>query len=40
MFADGRVKPVIGARVPIEQAAHAHELLASGKVTGKVVLTV
>jgi NADPH2:quinone reductase len=40
MFADGRVKPVIGARVPIEQAAHAHELLSSGKVTGKVVLTV
>jgi NADPH2:quinone reductase len=40
MIADGRVRPVIGARLPIEQAADAHELLSSGKVTGKVVLTV
>jgi NADPH2:quinone reductase len=39
MIADGRVRPVIGARIPIEQAADAHELLSSGKVTGKVVLT-
>jgi NADPH2:quinone reductase len=40
MFADGRVGPVIGARMPIEQAAQAHQLLTSGQVTGKVVLTV
>jgi NADPH2:quinone reductase len=40
MIADGRVKPVIGAHIPIEQAADAHELLSSGQVTGKVVLTV
>jgi NADPH2:quinone reductase len=39
MIADGRVKPVIGARIPIEQAADAHQLLSSGRVTGKVVLT-
>lgn len=40
MLADGRIKPVIGARLPIEQAAEAHRLLASGEVTGKIVLTV
>ncbi len=40
MIADGRVKPVIGARVPIAQAAEAHQLLSSGQVSGKVVLTV
>jgi putative PIG3 family NAD(P)H quinone oxidoreductase len=40
MIADGRVRPVIGARMPIEQAAEAHQLLTSGRVTGKVVLTV
>ncbi|MDD7812440.1 NAD(P)H-quinone oxidoreductase [Mycobacterium sp. CSUR Q5927] len=40
MLADGRIKPVIGARLPIEQAAEAHRLLSSGEVAGKVVLTV
>jgi NADPH2:quinone reductase len=40
MIADGRVRPVIGARMPITQAAEAHRLLSSGRVTGKVVLTV
>lgn len=40
MIADGRVRPVIGARMPIEQAAEAHQLLSSGHVTGKIVLTV
>jgi NADPH2:quinone reductase len=40
MLGDGRIKPVIGARVPIEQTGEAHRLLASGEVTGKVVLTV
>jgi NADPH2:quinone reductase len=39
MIADGRVKPVIGARLPIAQAAEAHRLLTSSGVTGKVVLT-
>lgn len=39
MFADGRITPVIGARLSIEQAGEAHRLLASGEVTGKVVLT-
>lgn len=40
MIAEGRVRPVIGARMPIQRAASAHQLLSSGEVTGKVVLTV
>ena len=40
MLADGRIRPVIGASLPITQAAEAHRLLASGEVAGKVVLTV
>jgi putative PIG3 family NAD(P)H quinone oxidoreductase len=40
MIADGRVRPVIGAEFPIDQAHAAHELLASGDVSGKVLLHV
>jgi putative PIG3 family NAD(P)H quinone oxidoreductase len=40
MIADGRVRPIIGAHLPIQQAAEAHRLLSSGRVTGKIVLTV
>jgi NADPH2:quinone reductase len=40
MIADGRVRPIIGARMPVQQAADAHQQLVSGKVTGKIVLTV
>jgi NADPH2:quinone reductase len=40
MIADGRVRPIIGARMPLQQAADAHQLLVSGKVSGKVLLTV
>ncbi|HEU0190828.1 MAG TPA: NAD(P)H-quinone oxidoreductase [Mycobacterium sp.] len=40
MIADGRVKPLTGARLPMARAAEAHQLLSSGRVTGKVVLTV
>jgi NADPH2:quinone reductase len=40
MIADGRVRPITGAVFPIEQAVEAHRLLSSGKVTGKVLLTV
>ncbi|HXS86696.1 MAG TPA: NAD(P)H-quinone oxidoreductase [Mycobacterium sp.] len=39
MIADGRVRPIIGARVPIQDAGEAHRMLASGEVTGKIVLT-
>ncbi len=40
MIADGQVRPIIGAVLPIERAGEAHQLLTSGKVTGKVLLTV
>lgn len=40
MVADGRVRPIVGAELPIEQAADAHQLLASGEVSGKVILRV
>ncbi|BCZ22271.1 NAD(P)H-quinone oxidoreductase [Mycobacterium senriense] len=39
MIADGRVRPIIGERIPIEQAGTAHQKLAAGEVHGKVVLT-
>jgi putative PIG3 family NAD(P)H quinone oxidoreductase len=40
MIADGRVRPIIGARLLIQDAVEAHRLLNAGEVTGKVVLTV
>lgn len=40
MVADGRVRPIIGAEFPVQQAAAAHELLNSGDVSGKVLLRV
>ncbi|BBZ46845.1 NAD(P)H quinone oxidoreductase [Mycobacterium parmense] len=39
MIADGKVRPIIGARMPIERAGDAHRELVSGNVTGKIVLT-
>jgi NADPH2:quinone reductase len=32
------VKPIISARMPLNQAAQAHELRAGGSITGKIVL--
>ena len=40
MIADGDVRPVIGARFPIAEVDEAHRALASGEVSGKVLLTV
>ena len=40
MIAEGRVRPVIGAWLPIQDAGDAHRMLSSGEVTGKIVLTV
>ncbi len=40
MVGDGLVRPVIGAEFPMAQAQAAHELLASGDVSGKVLLRV
>lgn len=39
MIAAGTVRPVIGARFPIEQADEAHRALQAGEVSGKVLLT-
>ena len=36
----GRIKPVIGARLPLKEARRAQELLAENAVFGKVVLEV
>ena len=35
----GLISPVIGARLPMDEAAEAHRLLESGAVTGKILLT-
>jgi putative PIG3 family NAD(P)H quinone oxidoreductase len=39
MVADGRVRPIIHARMPASEAAYAHQLLDSADVVGKIVLT-
>jgi len=36
--AEGRIKPVVAERIPLAEAARAHELLERGGYTGKVVL--
>ena len=40
LIGDGPVRPVIGARFPIEEAGEAHRALTDGRTFGKVVLTV
>jgi len=40
MIADGRVKPVVHAAVPMPEAAEAHRQLEAGGVVGKLLLTV
>jgi putative PIG3 family NAD(P)H quinone oxidoreductase len=40
MIAAGRVRPVVGATLPVQRAGEAHALLASGEVAGKLVLTI
>lgn len=40
LIVDGRVRPIIGARMPIQQAADAHKKLLAGEVHGKIVLTI
>lgn len=39
LLAQGKIKPIIAERIPLIEAARAHELLGKGVVTGKVVLT-
>ncbi len=38
MVADGRVRPVVHARLPLDEAEEAHRLLESGEAFGKVLL--
>ena len=38
LLKQGKIKPIVGARLPLDQAAKAHDLLASGSVKGKIVL--
>ena len=38
MVEAGTVRPVVHARLPLEEASRAHELMASGEVFGKVLL--
>ncbi len=40
LLADGSITPTVHATMSIEQAAQAHQLLDSGEVTGKIILTV
>ena len=37
---EGKVRAVVGARIPLAEAARAHEELMTGSVFGKIVLTV
>lgn len=38
LVAQGKIKPIVASRMPLNQAAQAHELLAGGSVKGKIVL--
>ena len=38
LLEQGKIKPIVGARIPMNKAAQAHELLAGSSVTGKIVL--
>jgi NADPH:quinone reductase-like Zn-dependent oxidoreductase len=38
LLEQGKIKPTVAARMPLNRAAQAHELLASGSVKGKIVL--
>ncbi|WP_237571930.1 NAD(P)H-quinone oxidoreductase [Mycolicibacterium lacusdiani] len=40
MIAAGKVRPIVGAELPITEAAAAHRMLTAGEVTGKVLLRV
>jgi NADPH:quinone reductase-like Zn-dependent oxidoreductase len=38
LLQEGKIKPIIAAKLPILEAAKANELLESGQVTGNIVL--
>ncbi len=39
LLAAGKIKPIIAARLPLDQAARAHKMLESRSLIGKIVLT-
>ena len=40
LYAAGKIKPLISARVPLAEAPKALAMVAGGKSTGKVILTI
>lgn len=38
MLKEGKIKPLVAQRLPLEEARHAHEMLGEGGVLGKIVL--
>ncbi|MEE8471968.1 MAG: medium chain dehydrogenase/reductase family protein [Dehalococcoidia bacterium] len=38
MLAEGKIKPVVGERIPLVEAARAHKLMERASVSGKIVL--
>jgi putative PIG3 family NAD(P)H quinone oxidoreductase len=40
LLAEGRVRPIVGAEVPVTEAAEAHRMLDAGEVAGKVLLRI
>jgi NADPH:quinone reductase-like Zn-dependent oxidoreductase len=38
LLKEGKIKPMVAAKMPLNQAAQTHELLAGGSVKGKIVL--
>jgi NADPH:quinone reductase-like Zn-dependent oxidoreductase len=38
LLKQGKIKPVIAQRLPLDEARHAHEMLGEGGVLGKIVL--
>jgi NADPH:quinone reductase-like Zn-dependent oxidoreductase len=39
LLAEGKIKPIVAERLPLEEVARAHELLEHSQVQGKLVLT-
>ena len=39
LLAEGRLHPLIAARIPLREAARAHQLLETSQIAGKIVLT-
>jgi NADPH:quinone reductase-like Zn-dependent oxidoreductase len=38
LLRQGKIKPIIAERIPLDEVARAHELLGRGSVMGKIVL--